>query len=211
MFKVGLTGGIASGKSTVSKLFSDLGITIIDADKIARDLVEINQPCYHQVVSRFGTDILLANRQLDRQKLRDIIFKDKTAKQDLETILHPSIRQQLFVQSESAISPYCILSVPLLIEAKMGALVDRTLVIDTSEEIQLSRLCDRDKITADRALQMINSQISRQQRLLYADDIIINNNSPQALKEQVMLLHKTYTNLAKMMTTSCQHPDSHGQ
>ena len=211
MFKVGLTGGIASGKSTVSNLFSELGITIIDADKIARDLVDINQPCYDQIVSRFGSDILLANQQLDRQKLRYLIFHDENAKEDLEAILHPAIRQQLLAQSESARSSYCILSIPLLIEAKMTDLVDRTLVVDTSAETQLSRLCDRDKITADEALRMINSQISRQQRLLYADDIIVNNDSPNTLKQLVMTLHKTYINLANLMTTSCQHPDSHGQ
>lgn len=211
MFKVGLTGGIASGKSTVSDLFSELGITIIDADKIARDLVEINQPCYQQIVSRFGTDILLDNLQLDRQKLRHIIFHDERAKKELEAILHPTIRQQLEIQSDLALSPYCILSIPLLIEANMTSIVDRTLVIDTSSEIQLSRLCDREKIPADEALRMINSQVSRQQRLRYADDIVINNDSVDALKDQVKTLHKTYTNLANLMTTSCQHPDSHGQ
>ncbi|MDF1589385.1 MAG: dephospho-CoA kinase [Gammaproteobacteria bacterium] len=211
MFKVGLTGGIASGKSTVSHLFSELGITIIDADNIARDLVEINQPCYDQIVARFGTGILLANQQLDRQKLRHLIFHDENAKEDLEALLHPSIRQQLLVQSESARSSYCILSIPLLIEAKMTDLVDRTLVVDTSAQIQLSRLCARDNITADQALRMITSQVNQQQRLLYADDIIINNDSPDALKQQVIMLHKTYINLANFMTSSCQHPDSHGQ
>jgi len=93
----------------------------------------------------------------------------------------------------------------------MTDLVDRTLVVDTSAQIQLSRLCDRDNITADQALRMINSQVNQQQRLLYADDIIINNDSPDALKQQVRMLHKTYINLANLLTTSCQHPDSHGQ
>lgn len=211
MFKVGLTGGIASGKSTVSRLFADLGITIIDADKIARDLVDINQPCYDQIVSRFGADIVLANQQLDRQKLRHLIFHDQNAKEDLEAILHPVIRRQLLIQSDTATSPYCILSIPLLIEAKMTELVDRILVIDSSVEIQLSRLCERDKITADEALRVINSQTSSQQRLLYADDIIVNNTSAKSLTKQVAELHKTYCNLAKLMSTSCQHLDSHGQ
>jgi len=212
MFKVGLTGGIASGKSTISHLFTELGVTVIDADKIARDLVEPDQPCYHEILLRFGSEIVLDNCHLDRQKLRQIIFDDQQAKSDLENILHPNIRQQLISQSDAAAtSSYCILSVPLLIEANMTSLVDRILIIDTTPELQLSRLCARDNITQDVALKMINSQIGQQQRLQAADDIIINTGSASMLNKQVMDLHKTYCNLAKLSATSCQHVDSHGQ
>lgn len=211
MFKVGLTGGIASGKSTVSHLFSDLGITIIDADIIARDLVKIDQPCYQQIIAQFGSEILLDDLQLDRQKLRQLIFQDLQAKLALEAILQPPIRQELLSQSETTKSPYCILSIPLLIEADMTALIDRCLVIDTTPALQLSRLCNRDKINKDEAQRMINSQVNRQQRLQYADDIIVNTTSASALEKQVNELHKKYCNLANFLSTSCQSTDSHGQ
>ena len=128
MLKVGLTGGIASGKSTVSQLFSTLGIDIIDADLIAHQLVEPGQDCLDKITQTFGGNFLLNNGELDRQQLRQVIFSDLEARQQLEAILHPIIRQQLITQSDNSSSTYCILSVPLLIEAKMTSLVNRVFV-----------------------------------------------------------------------------------
>ncbi|MBL4638741.1 MAG: dephospho-CoA kinase [Proteobacteria bacterium] len=130
MLKIGLTGGIASGKSTVCQLFSALGIEIIDADIIARQLVEPAQPCLKKIIQTFGNHVLLENGELDRAQLRQLIFADEKAKQELENILHPNIRQQLIKLSDDVSSPYCILSIPLLVETDMTALVDRILVIN---------------------------------------------------------------------------------
>lgn len=197
MFKIGLTGGIASGKSTVCQLFAQYGIPIIDADIIARQLVEPKQEAYDEIVSIFGEDARHTDGQLNRQYLRQVIFSDAKAKQQLEAILHPRIRQQLIQQSNNLNAPYCILDIPLLIESNMKECVDRILVIDVDLSLQLSRLCKRDKITTDDAQLIINSQVSRQQRLAYADDVISNDNSLEKLTLSVENLHKKYLSLSK--------------
>jgi len=204
MLKVGLTGGIASGKSTVCQLFSTLGIEIIDADLIARQLVEPSQPCLETITQTFGKKILLDTGELNRIQLRQLIFSNPDAKQQLEAILHPKIRQQLIEQSDNSSSPYCILSVPLLIEAKMTSLVERILVIDTSPDEQLKRLCLRDNISHSQAMNILAAQSSSQQRNAMADDIITNNNSPTELNAEVINLHKKYLELAKTISTGCQ-------
>lgn len=204
MLKVGLTGGIASGKSTVSQLFSDLGIDIIDADLIARQLVEPGQYCLDEITQTFGEKVLLNNGELDRQQLRQLIFSDPEAKQQLEIILHPKIRQQLITQSDNSSSPYCILSVPLLIEAKMTSLVNRILVIEIGADEQLKRLCQRDNISHTQALDIVAAQGSSQQRTSIANDIIINNNSPAELNAKVQNLHEKYLQLAKTISIGCQ-------
>jgi dephospho-CoA kinase len=204
MLKVGLTGGIASGKSTVSQLFSTLGADIIDADLIAHQLVEPGQDCLEKIIQTFSKKILLNNGELDRQQLRQVIFSDPEAKQQLEAILHPKIRQQLITQSDNSSSPYCILSVPLLIEAKMTSLVNRILVIEIDADEQLKRLCQRDDISNSQAVDIVAAQSSSQQRTSMADDIIINNNSPEELNLEVENLHKKYLDLAKTISTGCQ-------
>jgi len=204
MLKVGLTGGIASGKSTVSQLFSTLGIDIIDADLIAHQLVEPGQDCLDKITQTFGENFLLNNGELDRHQLRQLIFSDPEAKQQLEAILHPKIRQQLITQSDNSSSPYCILSVPLLIEAKMTPLVNRVLVIEIDTDEQLKRLCQRDNISDSQAIDIVAVQSSSQQRTSMADDIIINNNSPEDLNIEVENLHKKYLYLAKTISTGCQ-------
>lgn len=211
MLKIGLTGGIASGKSTVCRLFSQYGIPIIDADVIARQLVEPKQEAYHEIVRTFGNDVCLPNGQINRQYLRKLIFSDDGAKHQLEMILHPRIRLQLFQRSHALNTPYCILAIPLLIEAEMMELVDRVLLIDIDLALQLTRLCERDNILVDDAQLIINSQVSRQQRLACADDVITNNNGTENLKKQVANLHKKYLSLANNSPSSCQHNDSHGQ
>jgi dephospho-CoA kinase len=204
MLKVGLTGGIASGKTTVSQLFSELGIDVIDADLIAHQLVELGQPCLKKITQTFGKQILLNSGELDRIKLRQLIFSAPDAKQKLEAILHPEIRQQLIHQSDSSSSPYCILSIPLLIEAKMTSLVNRILVIDTKSDEQVKRLCKRDNIPPSEAIKIIATQSSSQQRTTVADDIIINNNSAEKLDNIVENLHKKYLDLAKTISIGCQ-------
>ncbi|SFK13031.1 dephospho-CoA kinase [Methylophaga sulfidovorans] len=197
VFKVGLTGGIASGKSTVTSLFYDkYQIDIIDADRIAHALLSQGSPCYTKVVNIFGELALLKNGDINRRYLRERIFHEPNAKQQLEAILHPVIHQQLLSKAESASSPYCILSVPLLIEVGMHKEVDRVCVIDVSEHTQLERLTSRDKVSTETALAMINSQCDRQVRLQYADDIINNNHSVDSLAHQVAQLHELYLNFA---------------
>jgi dephospho-CoA kinase len=204
MLKVGLTGGIASGKSTVSQLFSTLGIDIIDADLIAHQLVEPGQDCLDKITQTFGENFLLNNGELDRHQVRQLIFSDPEAKQQLEAILHPKIRQQLIIQSDNSSSPYCILSVPLLIEAKMTSLVNRILVIEIGPDEQLKRLCQRDNISDSQAIDIVEAQSSSQQRTSMADDIIINNNSLEKLNVVVGSLHKKYLDLAKTISIGCQ-------
>jgi dephospho-CoA kinase len=211
MLKIGLTGGIASGKSTVCRLFAQHGIPIIDADIIARQLVEPRQEAYIEIIQSFGNDVCLPNGDLNRQYLRKLIFSDDQAKKQLEMILHPRIRLQLFEQSNAFNTPYCILAIPLLIESEMTNLVDRILLIDIDLSLQLTRLCERDNMTIDEAQLIINSQVSRQQRLTCADDVIANNNGPQNLAQHVEDLHKKYLSLANNPTASCQHKHSQGQ
>ena len=196
MLKIGLTGGIASGKSTVCNIFSQLGVAVIDADEIARELVEIGKPCYLDIINTFGTAFLSKNQQLDRAKLRQLIFSDHLAKLELETILHPSIRRELLELSNKVESVYCILAIPLLIETNMDTAVDRILVIDITEKNQLERLCKRDHLAPTLANNMIHQQSTRSQRLAMADDVITNNTGVQKLENSIKLLHETYLKIA---------------
>jgi dephospho-CoA kinase len=197
MLKIGLTGGIASGKSTVCLLFSQLGVPIIDADIIARQLVEPNQQAYNEIVQTFGDQCCHTSGELNRQYLRKLIFSNDKAKEQLETILHPRIRSQLIQQSNTQSAPYCLLVIPLLIENDMIDCVDRILVIDIDESLQLNRLCERDNIAVKDALLIINKQVSRQQRLTFSDDLITNNNGTELLKKSVDNLHKKYLSDSK--------------
>ena len=211
MLKIGLTGGVASGKSTACRLFSQLDITIIDADDIARELVEVDQPCYLDIVNAFGPEFLLQNRRIDRAKLRHFIFFDLAAKQQLEEILHPPIRQQLIERSLLLQSPYCILAVPLLIEANMTDCVDRILIIDTTTQNQLTRLCERDSISLTLADNILAQQSNRQQRLALADDVISNDLTIQHLEKAISQHHEKYLNLANSSSNGCQSVDCHGE
>jgi dephospho-CoA kinase len=195
-FKVGLTGGVSTGKTSVSDRFSALGIQIIDADVIARELLKRDTECYRQVISLFGEEVLLGNADINRRWLRDRIFSDATAKQQLEAIIHPAVRQAILADSNRCISPYCIVSVPLLIEANMQSLVDRIVVVDLPEEQQIARLLARDKLNRLQAEAMLKGQCSRDQRLSFADDIIDNSQTLPALDQQVSSLHQHYLQLA---------------
>jgi len=196
-FIVGLTGGIGSGKTTVANLFAKLGVTIIDADIIAREVVAKNSPALTSISKRFGDNFIQADGQLDRALLRQRIFSSEEDKLWLNSLLHPLIKEQLIVQTKAALSPYCLLVVPLLIENNYTAVVNRVLVIDVKESTQIARTTKRDKNTEAQIQAIMNSQIARKARQEYADDLLNNDDSSQEkLILSVAKLHKTYLELA---------------
>jgi len=196
MLTVGLTGGIASGKTTVSDLFSVLGTPVIDTDVISRELLEINQPGYQSVKEHFGSEILLGDGQIDRLQLRRLIFSNETEKLWLESMLHPMIYQQTERMIEKNLNAaYVVVVIPLLFESNFRSLVSRVLAIDCSPHTQITRLMTRDNIDRELARQILAQQWSNQARLEQADDVICNdgdNNLPQ----QVTKLHQQYLSLS---------------
>ena len=197
-FIVGLTGGIGSGKTTVSDLFNVLGITIVDADVIAREVVALGSEGLTAIVKRFGDTILDAQGHLDRAKLRTIVFSQEREKQWLNGLLHPLIREQMVAQCRAATSPYVILSVPLLIENNLQTMVNRTLVVDVSRESQIQRTANRDGVGVEQIESILASQCDRERRLQAADDVISNEGDVSSLNEQVADLHEKYLTLAQM-------------
>jgi dephospho-CoA kinase len=197
-FIVGLTGGIGSGKTTVATMFANLAVDLIDADIVARAVVEPNSKALQQISAHFGEDYLTENGALNRAKLRQKIFSNTSAKQWLDNLLHPLIRQQLLTQLTAAKSQYCLLIAPLLIENKLTNYVNRTLVIDVDEQQQLSRTMTRDHNTKAQIQNIMASQLSRQQRLSAADDIIDNSSSDLAkINAQVEHFHQFYLKLSQ--------------
>ncbi|MDX1573479.1 MAG: dephospho-CoA kinase [Methylophaga sp.] len=194
--QVGLTGGIASGKSTVCEIFDALGAKIIDADVIAKAVCQSGMPAYQQIVAHFGDNVLLETGDLDRPALREIIFQDAAAKKALEAIVHPQVRQALKVQLQQSEAAVTIVAVPLLIEARMQDMFDRILLITANKNLQLARLLARETISEVLAKQMVSAQIDDKQRLHYADDIIDNNGNVKNLTGQIEKLMKTYQQLA---------------
>ena len=195
-YRVGLTGGIASGKSTAAKFFGALGVPILDSDQIARDVVEPGQPPLERLVERFGPTILTADGHLDRPALRDIVFSDPKARADLEALTHPAIGAALEARSASAGGPYQILVVPLLVEKNLGTHFDRVLVVDCDEALQIRRLSSRDGSTPQQAQAILDAQATRATRLKAADDIISNDADMSAVQKQVAALHARYLELA---------------
>jgi dephospho-CoA kinase len=194
---IGLTGGIGSGKTAVSETFSRLGIDIVDADIVARDVVAIGTPALTTIVDKFGSDILLADGQLNRQKLRSLVFTNDDNKSWLNSLLHPLIRESMLCELKASTSPYCILVAPLLLENKLQKFVDRVLVVDVSIETQIDRTLTRDKSNRSEIEAIIASQISRADRLAAADDVINNDDITLIeLKQQVEKLHQTYLSLS---------------
>lgn len=196
VFRVGLTGGIASGKSTAAKFFGALGVPILDSDQIARDVVEPGQPPLERLVERFGASILTPDGHLDRPALRDIVFSDPRARADLEALTHPAIGAAMEARSAAAGGPYQVLVIPLLIEKNLKSHVDRVLVVDCSEELQMRRLRDRDGSTPQQAQAILNAQASRATRLKGADDVITNDADMGSVRAQVEALHARYLGLA---------------
>jgi dephospho-CoA kinase len=199
-FIVGVSGGIGSGKTTVTDLFSDKGIVVIDADVIARQVVEPGTKALEAIVEKFGKSILNAKGQLDRAQLRSVIFDGQESnplhKTWLNDLLHPIIRQQMISQTKAAESIYCLLSVPLLVENKLMSLVDRVLIIDVNESIQLQRAITRDGSNEQQIRGIMNAQATRKERLKVADDVIDNNDDLAQLIPQINKLHEQYLQLA---------------
>lgn len=197
MLKIGLSGGIGSGKTAVSNAFSDLGITIVDADIVARDIVRPNSPCLKAIKEHFGNGILQDDGGLNRAMLRDIIFNCPSEKQWLEALMHPHIRDAMIQQLNQAQSPYVILSSPLLLETQQDALVDRIVIVDAPEALQITRASQRDKVDKQQIQTIMQNQYSRHERLKKADDIIDNSSTLDATREQVTQLHLNYLQLVR--------------
>ena len=196
--RIGLTGGIASGKSTVAERFMDLGIPVIDADETARAVVAPGGPGLAQVIERFGRGVLAENGELDRRALRDQIFKDSGRRRDLEAILHPLIRADMERSAEMAAGPYIVMAIPLLVEGGSRDRVDRILVVDVDESMQLQRLLARDACSLEQAHAILASQASRSSRLALADDVLTNTRTVTDLRQAVDGLHARYLQLAEV-------------
>jgi dephospho-CoA kinase len=196
--RIGLTGGIASGKSTVTQRFGELGVPVIDADVASRSVVEPGKPGLAQVVARFGTGVLDADGQLDRSALRNLIFKDSSLRQALDAILHPLIRVEMERDAAQSEGPYVVMAIPLLVEGgSAGKRVDRVLVVDANETLQIQRLQARDGSSAEQARAILASQASRAARLAAADDVLLNTGTVAELRQAVDRLHEQYLQLAQ--------------
>lgn len=190
--RVGLTGGIASGKSTVARLFARLGVPIIDTDVIARDVVAPGTALLQRVEQELGPGLIGADGALQRRKLRERVFAEPEARRRLEALLHPAIRAEVARQSAEAAGAYHILVIPLLVEGQGRIPVDRVLVVDCPEELQIQRLQARDGSSAGEARAMLAAQTSRAARLAAADDVIVNDGDPGRLEAAVAALHRKY-------------------
>jgi len=199
---IGLTGGIASGKSTVAQRFMDLGVPVIDADVAAREVVAPGKPGLQQVIDRFGSRVVAENGELDRRALREIVFSDPDARRDLEAILHPLIRGEMDRSAAVAVGPYIVMAIPLLIEGGSRDRVDRILVVDVDEAVQLQRVMARDHCSAEQAQAILASQAPRSARLAAADDVLPNGGTVTELRQAVDALHQQYLRLA-----AAGHPD----
>ncbi|SRR5579883_171166 len=197
MLVIGLTGGIGSGKSTVARLFAERGIPIIDADLLAREVSRPGTPAFAAIVNHFGKEILLANGDLDRAQLRHLIFTDTKQRLWLEDLVHPLIRDKIEQQIAQLKAPYCVAVIPLLLEVKPYPFIDRILVVDAAESLQLQRAAARDQSNAAEIEAIVKSQINRQHRLAQAHDVIVNDGSVADLVPQVESLHQQYLAIAQ--------------
>jgi len=197
MLKIGLTGGIGSGKSTVANLFRLKSVEVIDADKIARDVVEPGSPAINEIAKKFGSKIINTDGSLNRAELREIVFADEQQLHWLNRCLHPIIRKEILSQVNSATGVYVILDVPLLFENKLNEMTDRVLVVDLPEAMQIARVAERDKVSEESVREIMARQVSREYRLSHADDLIDNSGSIENLKKQVNEMHQKYRALAE--------------
>ncbi|EZH83070.1 dephospho-CoA kinase [Aeromonas hydrophila] len=193
MYVIAITGGIGSGKTTIANQFAELGIEVVDADVIAREVVEPGTPALATIAAHFGSEVITPDGQLDRRRLRERVFTDPQAKGWLNALLHPLIRTEMQRQCAAARSPYCLLVVPLLVENRLTALANRVLVIDVDEATQIERTCRRDGVSREQAQAILAAQASRAERLAAADDVLDNQNgTPEAIKSRILALHETY-------------------
>ncbi len=177
---IGLTGSIGTGKSTVSKMFKELNIAVIDADLIAKEVVEVNKPAYLEIVKEFGEKVLYENKELNRKALGNIVFNDEKSRKKLNSIVHPAIRQEMLKQKEALMKQKpkaIVMDIPLIYESGLENYVDKILVVYVTEETQLKRLMERDESTKEEALSRMNSQISIEEKAKRADAIINNNGT----------------------------------
>lgn len=193
MLVIALTGGIGSGKSTVTQLFEQLGAPVIDTDKLARDVVMQGTPGLAAIIQRFGENILHPHGELNRGALRQQVFQYPTDKIWLEQLLHPLIRQKMAQSLKSLSAAYCLVSIPLLFETTPNTLIQHILVIDTSESLQIARTIQRDQISAEQVQKIMAQQVSRRHRLIGADDVIYNYKNIEDLKPQVQRLHQKFS------------------
>ena len=190
--RIGLTGGIASGKSTVADMFAALGVPVIDTDVIAREVVEPGRPALQEIRDTFGGSVIAADGTLDRAAMRAIVFGDEAARRTLEAILHPRIGEATRQQADAAGGDYQLIVVPLLVGSSLRDFVDRVLVVDCDEETQVARLLARDAESEAQARRILAAQSSRDERLAIADDVISNDDDLDATREQVLALHRRY-------------------
>lgn len=198
MFVVGLTGGIGSGKTAVSDRFAKLGIAVIDADVAARVVVEPGRPALANIAEHFGQETISEGGELDRAKLRELVFQNETKRKWLEALLHPLIGEEIVAQIQAATSPYALLVSPLLIETSQVQLTQRVLLVDVPVEVQIARTMARDNNNEAQVKAIIASQASREQRLAAADDVISNDRGLEYLDQQVQALHQKYLALAEI-------------
>lgn len=196
-FRVGLTGGIGSGKSTVASAFCDLGVKVVDADVVARQVVAPGSAALAQIKDFFGPGVISSDGQLNRAQLREIVFADPDAKAWLNQLLHPLIRQQMLRELDAAQSPYSVLVAPLLIENRLDLLVDKVLVVDVPEEVQIERTMRRDQNSRELIQAIMASQCHRDERLAAADYIISNAGAAQEIEPQVAKLHQVFLALSE--------------
>lgn len=196
MFCVGLTGNIASGKSTAAAFFAALGIEVISADSIARHLTQPGEPAFEQIIDHFGQTFKTESGDLDRRKLRELIFNHPKEKEWLESLLHPLIRKTIADQIKRCQSPYCMIEIPLLPNKKDYPYLDRILFIQANSTLQIQRLMARDNTTHQEALSILSTQANESKHLAVADDILVNHGSEADLKHHVSVLHQRYLEYA---------------
>ena len=202
--RIGLTGGIASGKSVVADMFAELGVPVIDTDLIAREVVQPGQPALDEIRERFGETILDTTGNLDRAALRKLIFSDDDARLDLEAILHPRIGAEARRQADAAGGDYQLIVVPLLVGSPLVQFVDRILVVDCQEDTQIKRLLERDTESIEQARRILAAQASRDDRLAIAHDVVNNDHSLAHVRDQVIDLHRQYQRLSQSPPESPQ-------
>lgn len=195
MLKIGLTGGIGSGKSAASDHFARLGAGVIDTDLLSRELVEPGQSALDEIVAAFGAQVLASDGRLDRARLRELVFNDSPARARLEAILHPKIRALMLARADASTAPYVVFVIPLLFETGQQGLVDRVLLIDAPEAVQHARVIARDRLDPAQIERIMRSQVDRRTRVAEADDVICNDGSLTDLQHAVVQMHRRYLGL----------------
>jgi len=205
VLRIALTGGIASGKSAVAAEFAKLGVPVIDTDQISRDVVQAGKPTLARIVAQFGPDVLTPAGELDRRKLRDIIFSDPVKREQLNAIQHPAIRAELERRALEAGGPYQLHAIPLLVETGRASSYARVLVVDASETQQIERLQRRDGVSDADARRALAAQATRQERLAVADDVIENSGTLEQLRNRVVELDAAYRKLSGTVPAAADH------